>query len=219
MAASGEKIFKPVAEQMTRQAYGHWKIVITESLVRAAVARYVFDHQDAEKTSAELINQRNRGFLWIDELFVLLGTYENNRKTYPTFRAFLPIIEGYLIDLARRIDDKAKDFQKRQPRVVAVEPFASGAQDVDPKITQLTLTFDQPLEAGRYSFSVGAGGRERYPLEKVVGFSADRTKITVAVKLKPDSEYEFIATGNAFRSAADGYPLQNYVVKFKTAKE
>jgi hypothetical protein len=215
---SGEKIFQPVAEKMAKMAYGNWKTTIVESLVRAAVIRYLFDHREFEKASAELINERNKGFLWIEELFVLLGTFENSRKLYPTFRAFLPVIEGYAVDLAKRIDEKAKYFERRQPRVVAIDAFANGAEDVDPQLTQITLTFDQPLEGKGYSINVGAAGRAAYPIEKAVGYSADRTKFTVQVKLKPDWQYEFVVTGASFKSV-DAFPLQNYVVKFRTKKE
>lgn len=215
---NGEKIFQPVAEKMAKMAYGTWETTIVESLVRAAVIRYLFDHQKFEKVSAELINERNNGFLWIDELFVLLGTYENSRKLYPTFRSFLPLIEGYTADLAKRIDEKAKNFERRQPRIVSIDDFANGAEDVDSRLTRITFTFDQPLEGKGYSINLGAGGRAKYPIEKVVGYSADRTKFTVEVKLKPDWEYEFAVTGNSFRSI-DGYPLQNTIVKFKTKKE
>ncbi len=215
---SGEKIYQPVAEKMTRLAYGTWKTMLDESLVRAAVARYLFDHGETEKAAAELVNQRNLGFLWIDELFVLLGTYENSRKSYPTFRSFLPLIEAYTIDLAKRIDDKAKYFAARQPRIVALEPFANEAPDVDPQITEITFVFDQPLAGKGASISLGSLGRAGYPVEKALNYSPDRTKFTVQVKLKPDTQYEFVVTGNSFRSA-DGYPLQNHVVKFKTRKE
>ena len=215
---SGEKIYRPVAEKMTRLAYGNWKTTVIESLVRAAVIRYLFDHGETEKASDDLINERNRGFLWIDELFVLLGTFENSRKLYPTFRSFLPVIEGYAVDLAKRIDGKAKYFARRQPRVVSIDAFTNGAQDVDPRLTEITFTFDQPLEGKGYSINIGTLGRAGYPIEKAVGYSPDRTKFAVQVKLKPDTQYEFIVTGASFKSV-DAFPLQNYVVKFKTKKE
>jgi hypothetical protein len=214
---SGEKIFQPVADKMTKLAYGNWKTTIIESLVRAAVIRYLFDHGEFEKVSAELINERNKGFLWIDELFVLLGTYENSRKAYPTFRSFIPIIEGYCVDLSKRIDEKAKYFDSRQPRIVSIDAFENGDQDVDSNVTQITFTFDQPLSGKGSSINIGSRGREHYPIEKGIGYSEDRTKFTVQVKLKPDWEYEFVVTGNSFKSI-DGYPLQNYPVKFKTRK-
>jgi hypothetical protein len=216
--ASGAKIYRPVADQMQRLAYGTWKTMIDESLVRAAVARYLFDHGETDRAAAELIHQRNLGFLWIDELFVLLGTYENSREAYPTFRSFLPLVEAYTIDLAKRIDEKAKNFAARRPRVIALEPFANEAQDVDPKIAEITFVFDQPLAGKGASINIGSLGRAGYPIEKPLNYSADRTKYTVGVKLKPDTQYEFVVTGNSFKTA-DGYPLQNYVVKFKTRRE
>jgi hypothetical protein len=216
---AGEKIYQPVRDKMARLAYGNWKTMIDESLVRAAVIRYLFDHNDKEKTALALMYERNVGFLWIEELFVLLGTFENSRQTYPTFRSFLPMIEAYAVDLAKRVDDKAQAFAERQPRVAAIEGLANGAQDVDPKLTQITFIFDKPLVGKGVSMNFGTGGRDAYPeVEKVVGYSADRTKFTLQVKLKPNWQYEFVLTGNAFRTP-DGYPLDNYTVKFKTRKE
>ncbi|MBS1793531.1 MAG: DUF4932 domain-containing protein [Acidobacteria bacterium] len=218
LRASGEMIFKPVAPRMVRQAYATWQVTLLESLVRAAVARYLFDHGGSQKAAAELIEQRNRGFIWVDELFALLGAYENSRAQYPTFRSFMPLVAGYFADFAKRADDEAQTFEAKLPRVAALEPFKNGAQDVDPNLTELTLTFDRPLEGKGVSISVGAGGRENYPIEKVVGYSADRTKFTVRIRLVPDHDYEFVVTGLAFRTA-DGYPLQNYPVKFRTRKQ
>lgn len=41
---SGEQIYAAVGEQMARQAYGQWSIVLTEAMVRAAVIKYMKDH-------------------------------------------------------------------------------------------------------------------------------------------------------------------------------
>jgi hypothetical protein len=99
--------------------------------------------------------------------------------------------------------------------VVSIEPFSNGAQDVDPALTQVTIAFDKPLHTGGYSINLGKGGREHFPIEKVIGFNESGSSITLRVKLKPEWEYEFIMTGMTFRSK-DGYPLQPYTVKFKT---
>jgi hypothetical protein len=37
------------------------------------------------------------------------------------------------------------------------------------------------------------------------------------MELKPDKEYEMIITGLSFKSL-EGYPLQDYIIKFKTGK-
>lgn len=215
----GEKIFYPVTEKMQRLAYGNWKTMIVESLVRAAVTRYLFEHDGMEKADSAIIVEKAKGFVWMDELFVLLGTYENNRKSYATFRSFMPVLAGYYVDLSKRIDNKLAVFRDQQPKVVAIDAFKNEAQDVDPNIEQITFTFDKPLNGKGYSINFGKSGQAGYPeIGKKVGFySEDGLKFTLLVKLKPDWEYEFVITGNGFFSK-DGYPLQDYVVKFRTKK-
>jgi hypothetical protein len=212
---AGEKIYQPVSERMKRMAYGGGKIMIIESLVRAAVIRYLFAHQQTGKAYAAIINERNNGFLWMDELFALVGVFENARKTYPTFRDFIPMVEAYYLDLANHIDHKSKSFDLMKPRVIAIDAFANGAQDVDPNLTKITITFDRPLKG--HSINYGKSGKEHYPVEKIVGYNENGTKFTMQVKLKPDWEYDFVLTGLGFRSN-DSYPLQEYVVTFKTKK-
>jgi hypothetical protein len=216
LSAAGSKVFQSVADRMKNMTYGAPLITIQESLVRAAVLRYTFEHE-AQATESALAREINNGFLWMDELFALLGVYENSRSSYPTFRSFIPIIEAYYSDLAKRIGVKAAKFEEMQPRVTAIAPFNNGAQDVDPGVTQVTVTFDKPLNVKNYSFSFGETGKEHYPIEKVIGFNEAGTAITLQVKLKPDWEYEFVVTGQSFRSK-DGYPLKPYTVKFKTRK-
>ncbi len=218
LGAAGAKVYQPVADRMSALTYGNWQTAILESLVRAAVLRYTFEH-DADPRVANIAMEReiNSGFIWMDELFALLGVYENSRSSYPTFRSFIPIIEAYYSDLAKRIDVKAAKFDEGKPRVTAIAPFNNGAQDVDPGITQMTVTFDKPLNVKNYSFDFGEAGKEHYPIEKVIGFNETGTAITLQVKLNPDWEYEFVVTGLSFMSK-DGYPLKPYTVKFKTRK-
>lgn len=215
LKVSGEKIFGPVAEKMARIAYGDWKTVLLESVVRAAVIRYLTEHGETEKAARRLTEERNNGFLWVDELTVLLGTYSNSRLLYPTFRAFIPLLEGYFTDLSGRIESKVKNFEALLPRVISIDAFANGAQDVDPKLSQITFTFDRALVGNAQSISYS--NSDQYPIEKMIGYNSDRTKFTVQLALKPDREYDFTLTGVAFLSP-DGYPLQTYQVKFRTRK-
>lgn len=216
---AGEKIFAPVKQKFRLIGYGNWESIIIESLVRAAVIRYRLEHEaNPEAAFRQITTERNNGFIWIEELVTLFGAYENSRKNYPTFRSAFPLMVGYFNDLSKRIERQAKIFEQVSPRVANLSPFANGSQDVDPNITQLTLTFDQPLNTeATYSINRGSGGDAHYPIVKVIGFNESGTTVTVEVKLKPDWEYEFVLTGAAFRTI-DGYPLQSYPVKFKTGK-
>lgn len=216
-AASGEKIFAPVAEQMNRQAYGNWKITLIESIVRAAVCRYLYDHQQPDKLGAELIEQRNRGFLWMDDLFVLFGAFENNRRAYPTFRSFLPMIAGYSTEIAAGLGVKIKKFEAGIPKVLSVETFANGAQDVDPATKEVTVVFDRPMSGKGRSINYSDLGKDHYPVKNGFRYSPDNMKVSIELDLKPDTEYGFVMTGLAF-TTADGYPIKPYTIKFRTRK-
>jgi hypothetical protein len=219
LKTAGEKIHPPVAEKMRKLAYANWQTVLVESLVRAAVVRYLFEHESQMPTVyKELTHERNIGFLWINELSTLLGTYENSRNQYTTFRSFFPLVIAYFNDFSKRIDYEAGKFEELVPRVAAMSPFANLSQDVAPSITQITFTFDRPLDTkAGVSINYGSGGKEHFPIEKPIGYNETGSTYTVRVKLKPDWDYEFVLTGLAFRTK-DGYPLQPYTVKFKTGK-
>lgn len=219
LKTAGEKIYAPVAEKAKLLGYGNWESIVIESLVRAAVIRYRLEHEaNPEAAFSQITTERNNGFLWMEEVVTLLGAYENSRENYPTFSSLFPLLVGYLNDLSKRVEREAKIFGQMSPRVVSMSPFANQSQDVNPNITQLTLTFDKPLDTeARYSINRGSRGEAHYPIIKVIGFNETGTALTVEVKLKPDWEYEFLLTGAAFRTK-DGYPLQSYAVKFKTGK-
>lgn len=217
LRAAGEKVFGPVAEKMKLLHYGNWQITLIESLVRTAVIRYQFEHNARPRAPYQTItSERGLGFLWVEELSALLGSYENSRDLHPTFRSFFPVVIGYFGDLAKRIDFLAMRFDELSPHVTSMSPFANGAQDVDPNVTQITFSFDRPLDVnGGHSFNEGPGGNEHDPLADVIGFTETGESFTIRVKLKPNWTYELIVTGRGFRTK-DGYPLQTYVVKFKT---
>lgn len=217
---SCSKIYKFVAENMRRQAYGGWQTPLNESLVRAGVIRYLTEHKGIEVANTEIIGEQGNGFVWMDELVVLLGTYENTRKFYPTLRSFMPVLAGYHVDLAKRVENKIKKFEALKPKITAIDVFKNEAQDVDPNIKLITFTFNRALRGVGISINYGKLGAEAFPeLEKGFGYyNEDATKFTLKVKLKPDWNYEFVMSGEAFISK-DGYPLQEYVVKFKTKKE
>lgn len=219
LKTAGEKIHPPVAEKMRKLAYGNWQTMIVESLVRAAVVRYLFEHESQmPAVYKELMYERNIGFLWIQELSTLLGTYENSRAQYPTFRSFFPLVIGYFNDFSKRIEYEAGKFEELTPRVASMSPFANQSQNVDPNITQITFTFDRLLDTkAGVSINYGPGGKEHFPIEKVVGYNDTGSTYTVQVKLKSDWDYEMVLTGLSFRTK-DGYPLQPYTVKFKTGK-
>ncbi len=213
---SGRKVYLPVEAEMRRLAYGTWQTMMLESLVRAAVIRYVIEHdQNAENQRKRIIDERNIGFVWMEDLVGLLGRYEAERKTYPKFREFMPEVVKFYDVMANRIDGFVAEFNSRRPSVLTTAPFANGAQDVDPSITEITFTFDRPLEPKGVSINFGPGGPAQFPIVKVVGYGEDGKTLTLQLKMNPATSYEFILTEQSFRTR-DGYPLRPFTMKFRT---
>lgn len=76
---------------MEKQAYGNWKTVINESLVRAAVICYMLDKEyKPEEIRNELSEQVQRNFRWMPELVSLLRKYEKEQSKYGNFENFYP---------------------------------------------------------------------------------------------------------------------------------
>lgn len=104
-AESGPAVFAAVAESMRAHGYAEWRVVLSEALVDGAVARYVLAHQGTEAANARVAARRERGHVYMRELFDLLGEYEANRSLYRTFDAFMPPVAAYYDSLPGRIHE------------------------------------------------------------------------------------------------------------------
>jgi hypothetical protein len=90
---SGEKLFRAVKSEMNQQAYRDWETMIKESLVQAAVIKYMKDHLfDPCDIDQEKARQLKRGFTWIGELTEELENYDKQREKYPTLESYMPAI-------------------------------------------------------------------------------------------------------------------------------
>jgi hypothetical protein len=89
---SGKCIFAIVEEKMEKLAYGNWKTMIAESIVRALESHYRKDTGNLFWMSFEMMRSKSSGFLWLPELHDLLNNYNENRDLYPTFDLFIPTL-------------------------------------------------------------------------------------------------------------------------------
>jgi len=89
------QVFARVERQMRAQHYLDPQTMVDESVVRAAVIRYLMANADAKAVNREIAMQRKLGFFWIEDLTRLLGRYQTHRAKYPTFRSFAPEIVRY----------------------------------------------------------------------------------------------------------------------------
>ena len=97
---------------MAKQAYGNWKTVINESLVRAAVICYMLDKEyKPEEIKNELIEQVQRNFRWMPELVSLLRKYEKEQSKYGNFENFYPNVIDFFNDYQEK-ENKRFDVLK-----------------------------------------------------------------------------------------------------------
>jgi hypothetical protein len=93
---SGKIIYSPLENIMRRQAYGNWKTMICESVVRASVIRYMLKYDSYNAAKGQMISEIGNGFYWMQGLVNILYEYEHNRTKYPTLESFMPqIIQFY----------------------------------------------------------------------------------------------------------------------------
>lgn len=97
---------------MAKQAYGNWKIVINESLVRAAVICYMLDKKyKPEEIRNELYEQVQRNFRWMPELVSLLRKYEKKQSKYGNFENFYPNVIDFFNEYKKK-ENKRFDVLK-----------------------------------------------------------------------------------------------------------
>lgn len=214
---AGEKLFALVSAAMARQAYGQWKTMLYESLVRACTIRYLRRHQGLVTAWFKTLDDQGRQFRWIGDLASLLGEYEEHRDRYPTFESFAPRIVTFFNNQAERIEQEQVKTSAAAPRVVSVSP-ADGASDVDPALGEIRVVFDRPMK--NQSWSLVGGGPEFPEPAGQPKYDAARTTWTVPIRLQPERSYRFLLNSDRFQNfqSADGLPLDPVTVRFQTGK-
>ncbi|NOT10063.1 MAG: DUF4932 domain-containing protein [Gemmatimonadales bacterium] len=212
------EIHRAVAEDMRAMAYGSWETMLAESLVRAAVVRYLLQHRGERAALREIAAQEGAGFVWMGELTEALKEYETDRARWPTFSSFAPRLAEYFGGLAPRVAELVRLAGERAPKIVSMSP-APGADEVDPATDAIVVRFDRPMGGG-YSINPATKGDVAYPEDgpvRAMGFDSTRTVFTWRVQLRPERQYEMVLTGQGFRGA-DGRPLRRVTYTFRTSK-
>lgn len=211
---SGNTMYREVAGDMKAQAYGDWKSMMYESLVRASVIEYLKKHDSTgRQAEKQTIEELNNGFLWMRELVACLDNYQKERAQYPTLESYIPVIAEFYDSVAAKIAANC-------PHVVKIEPFENNATNVRPGTKTVNIFFDKPLRGKGYSFNYGNKGKEAFPDMDYTKFEYydDNKAIKFSVNLKPHTEYQFVLTGLSFKTA-EGYRLINDTISFKTVSK
>jgi hypothetical protein len=214
---SGEAIYPHRQAKMEQQAYGNWKTMMYESLVRACTVRYVLAHDGPAAAQKTVDYNRGRGFTWTGKLAGLLGEYERQRDEYPTLDAFMPRVVKFFESVAQHIEEE-EQAAADAPKVVSMNP-PNGATDVDPGLAVITVVFDRAMAPG--SWSVVGGGPQFPETTGQPSYDADRHVFSLPVRLKPGWTYRFMLNSQRYTSfrSADGTPLEPLNVTFTTRAE
>ncbi len=111
-----------------------------------------------------------------------------------------------------------KNYKNNQPYVTGITPFENNAQDVDPGLKEIRITFSKPMTKD-VSIDFPELGKDHFPLVKIIGYENDGKTLVLALKLTADKEYGFKLSNRSFQSA-DGYVFRDeyFDVNFKTKK-
>lgn len=219
-----DALFETQAEVMRQAAYGSGWTVVNETFVRAAVIRYLMEHADSATVARAMREEIGRHFVWMPEAVELLGEYEADRDRYPDYRSFMPRVVEWCgrtaaqfdTILARRAAEEER-YKESCMKVVAIEPFGNGAQNVDPELTEITIRFDRPLVGRGISFNYGPGGETTFLPISGWKYSEDKTAFTFQTKLEPGHDYEFVVLRDLVFVGQDGKRLyKDYLVRFRT---
>jgi len=221
MQSITNNIFALVKEKLSRQAYGEAKTMNREILVRACVIRYSQRNGINEKLlKSQVATEMSNGFLWIDKLVDQLAIYEQNRDKYPTLKDYMP--EIVKLENSLSPEQLQIDFEAKCAKIVSIS-IPDSSKNVDPNITEITLTFDRPMSIYNNGISYGKKGKEYFPefnKDKKAKWNIETKKEwTMYVELKSDMTYSLSFPAQFFFDE-DGNPLdKTYYLDFTTKKK
>lgn len=109
------------------------------------------------------------------------------------------------------------EYEKLRPKVIGVQGFENGNQNINPDTRIFTIVFSEEMNTDLRNFELGPLGENNLlRISKVVGFSDDKKSFTFESDLEPGKQYQ-ILINYGFRSAK-GYPLIPYLIDFSTSK-
>lgn len=212
---SGKKLFEPVQEKMRNQNYGHWTIMMYESLVRVSVIKYLKDHNYSHLDVQQEINEQlSLGYLWVEDLLSEIEEYDKKRTEYPTLESYMPRIIDAFQTYPQKIDIYREKYDAKRPKVISISEFSNKDKNVSSLLKNITINFDKPLIGGGISINPG---KQNEPCPKFIDYkySEDKKSLIIEWELEKNMEYAFVLIGLQLRSE-EGVPINDYEISFKT---
>jgi hypothetical protein len=110
----------------------------------------------------------------------------------------------------------AEKQDRTPPRVVTTSPL-NGTQDVDPALTKLSVTFNEPMQDGSWSWAYA--DKNQFPDMTGQPYYLDgNTKNILPVKLEPNKDYVIWLNTSRFQNFKNqrGVPSAPFKLAFRT---
>jgi len=220
MKRQAAKLYKQSDDKLKQQAYGSPQTMLYEILVRACVIVYFQQHGTAdERIKSMIMNDKSKGFLWIDDLVNALKEYQENRNKYPTLQDFMPKIVN--LQNSTSLAKLKTEYLDKCVQISSIS-IKNKAKNINPGITGITINFDRPMNTSAKGLANGNKGKAYFPpMPQGVKSKWDtitNMKWTFPVTLKPDTEYSISFPAQFFVDQM-GFPLnKTYYLDFKTRK-
>jgi virulence-associated protein VapD len=96
----GRRLYERVAARMKAQAYTDWRIMLSETIVRASTVLFLKDRFGEQAAAAAMFQDRARAFAWIAEVVADFDRYRSvhrSKRSFPAqVRALGAVLERWL---------------------------------------------------------------------------------------------------------------------------
>lgn len=215
---SGSLLFEKVAKQMDEQGYSNWKSVIIESIVRAAVIKYIKDAKFGKEVQQRAtMEELDRGFIWTRELVTEFDRYEQERNVHQEFESFVPALVLFFEEVASKYEELKSELNKKRPEVTGITPSLANNRVISPATKEIEVHFSMPLAGKGYSYRKGEMGEDGVPSINKIRYSDDRKRVIFEVDLEPKKSYQMVLLGLSFKTN-EGFGIENYHLEFSTSE-
>jgi hypothetical protein len=213
---SGKMIYSKVEKQMRNQAYGTYRTMQYEYLVRASVIKYI-EHTDSNKINLNQskADEIGKGFYFINDLVEQLSVYELNRERYESLEKFMPEIVSLFDSISNNYTAIYSALLSNCPKI-EFSSIINGSK-INPSSNEFIIKFNQPMDTSSYGFGYGKGGEKNFPKFENIEWTDDRT-IKASFALERNKKYTLRLYNPAYLST-EFYPvIEDFELAFKTTK-
>jgi tetratricopeptide (TPR) repeat protein len=172
----------------------------------------------AVKVYKQIVDEANANRRFVAEAQFRIGEcYQKQGKKAEAEAAFRQVIASYSdhADLVAKAHKELGEAEPaRAPKIVSTSP-AAFATDVSPALDKITVTFDQKMKDGSWSWT---GSGDTFPKVEKPHYDAAKMTCTLPCKLQPGKVYWVGINAPSFKNfrSAEGVPAPWYIILFAT---